>query len=143
MASNKLKVSLLVIGILALGLAGASFFVGMESPVKHLVVNDNLQTAQLIIDFNDGARKSFELEPNGENLFVLTKNKLSEEGMELDYESYSGLGELITQIGDKRGGVNDKYWQYWVNGNYAQVGASSQIVKPGDIIEWKFTDERQ
>ena len=143
MASNKLKVSLIVVSILALGLLGTSFFVGTKAPVEIPALSDIVSRTELIIETGDDARKSFELQPKGENLFVLTKNKLSEEKVEFNYESYSGLGELITQIGDKKGGANGKYWQYWVNGNYAQIGASSYIVKSGDIIEWKFTDEKQ
>lgn len=143
MVSNKLKVSLIVVGGLALCLVAASFFVGTETPTDNPVTNDTTSTVRLVIDFGDGEIKNFELEPHGENLFVLMSSKLSEEGIDVVYETFTGLGELITRIGDKKGGDGGKYWQYWINGNYAQVGASSYIPKAGDIIEWKFTDEKQ
>lgn len=143
MASNKLKVSLIIVSVLALGLLSASFFVNTGTLIETPVINGTVSRANLLIDFGEGELKSFKLEPHGENLFVLTKDKLSEEGIKLDYETYAGLGEFITQIGDKKSGANGRYWQYWVNGNYAQVGASSHIVKNDDIIEWKFTNEKQ
>ncbi|MBI3273884.1 MAG: DUF4430 domain-containing protein [Candidatus Colwellbacteria bacterium] len=143
MASNRLKVSLIIVSVLALGLLGASFLVDTEAPFEIPVASDTVSRAELIVDFGNGVPKSFALEPHGENLFVLTKNKLSQSGIELGYEKYAGLGELITRIGDKKGGTDGKYWQYWVNGNYAQVGASSYSVKPDDVIEWKFTGQAQ
>ncbi len=48
------------------------------------------------------------------------------------------MGDLITQIGDRVNGTGGNYWQYWVNNNYASVGADSYIVKGRDVIEWKF-----
>lgn len=143
MASKKLKVSLIVIAVLALGFLSASFFVGTEAPAEFPAVSDVPRAARLAIDFGDGELKSFTLEPHGENLFVLTKNKLFKERIELNYETYAGLGELITQIGDKKGGDGGRYWQYWINGAYANVGASSYVVKLGDTIEWKYTNEKQ
>ncbi len=143
MASSKLKVSLIVASVVVLVLAGVSFLVGTETPTDNSVVNNTVSTARLIVDFGDGEIKHFKLEPHGENLFLLMKGKLSEEGIDVAYETFTGLGELITRIGDKKGGDGGKYWQYWINGNYAQVGASSYVPKAGDIIEWRFTDEKQ
>jgi hypothetical protein len=33
---------------------------------------------------------------------------------------------------------NGKYWIYYINGKSAKLGISTQIVKPGDLIEWKY-----
>lgn len=137
MASKKLKVSLVIACLVILGSAGALFFVDTKVPTDNTVVSNTVLTARLIVDFGAGEIKNFEFEPNGENLFVLTKNKLSEGDIDVAYKTYKGLGELMTRIGDKESG-GGKYWQYWVNGNYAQVGASSYVPKTGDIIEWKY-----
>lgn len=140
MESKKLKVSLLVAGLIVLGFASALFFAGndqadvaYDSPAADSAV----ATARLTIDFGGGGIKNFEIKPRGENLFVLTKNKLSEEGIDVAYKTYKGLGDLIIKISNKKSG-GGKYWQYWVNGDYAQVGASSYVPKSGDVIEWKF-----
>lgn len=54
-------------------------------------------------------------------------------------QDYGQLGQLVTAIGDQVNGQDGKYWQYWLNGVYAQVGADHQSIKAGDAIEWKFT----
>jgi hypothetical protein len=144
MASKKLKFSLLVSGFIfiALVFSGALFFADTNDakiPADNHIVDSAVATARLTIDFGGGEIKNFKIEPRGENLFILTRNKLSEEGIDMAYKTYEGLGDLIIRIGDKESG-GGKYWQYWVNGNYAQVGTSSYSPKSGDLIEWKFAD---
>lgn len=59
----------------------------------------------------------------------------------LDFKTktFSGLGEFVEEIGglknDPQGG---KYWIYFINGESAKLGISTQIVKPGDLIEWNY-----
>ena len=77
----------------------------------------------------------------GETVWQIMQKALAEKGISLEYEEYDGgLGVLITKIGNKKNGDEGKYWQYFVNGEYANMGASNYIVKNGDIIEWKFTN---
>ena len=53
------------------------------------------------------------------------------------------MGELVTQIGLKKNGEENKYWQFWVNDEYAKVGVSAYIVEAGDKIKWKFTNDSE
>jgi hypothetical protein len=46
---------------------------------------------------------------------------------------------LITAINGVENGHDDRYWQYWVNGAYAEAGADTQPVHNHDVIAWKFT----
>jgi len=151
MASNKLKVNLIIIGVLSLGLFGLSYFT-VNSPLSvkdpYLIEQNSSENlhglAFISVDFGGGRRKVMEVEPDGiQDLFHTMKEKLAYDGIELYYDTYSGLGELVTQIGDEKNGAEGKYWQFWINGAYSQVGASSYVPKAGDIIEWKFTDEEQ
>ena len=146
MSPNKFRISLIVgLGVLALVLIGLSFFTIGEIPViQEFLTKPSPGSSIITIDFGDGATKTLKIQPDGvKTLFQIMKERFSEEGIELNYETYSGLGEFITQIGDKKNGEEDSYWQFWVNGAYSQVGASSYIVKVGDIIKWKFTNEKQ
>ncbi|MCX6785183.1 MAG: DUF4430 domain-containing protein [Candidatus Komeilibacteria bacterium] len=59
----------------------------------------------------------------------------------VETKDYGQLGVLITKIGDVANGQEGKYWQYWLNGVYATVGAGQQAIKTNDIIQWKFTNE--
>lgn len=50
----------------------------------------------------------------------------------------SDYGEYVQSIGEDIGGVDDKYWSFYVNGKMASVGAGSYVAKGGEKIEWKF-----
>jgi len=54
-------------------------------------------------------------------------------------KTFSGLGEFVEEInGLKNNPQENKYWIYYLNGKSAKLGISTQVVKPGDVIEWKF-----
>jgi hypothetical protein len=37
---------------------------------------------------------------------------------------------------------NNKFWQYYLNGDYGTVGADLQSVKNNDCVEWKFQEPK-
>lgn len=150
MQSNKLKISLVITAIVVAGLIGLSFWESETpviqdfSPTQNEITQVPQNTAALVVDFSGGDTRTYQLNLTGEeNLLELMQDKFEKEGVEFAYKSYSGLGSLVTNIGGKENGVTDEYWQFWVNGNYSQVGASSYIVKPNDVIEWKFTGQTE
>ena len=57
-------------------------------------------------------------------------------------QDYGDMGVLITNINRYKNGDEDKYWQYWVNGEYANVSASKYVVEDRDVMLWKFTSSR-
>jgi hypothetical protein len=72
-------------------------------------------------------------------LEVLQQLDTVDDGVRLTTKDYPGLGTLVESIGDKTNGMDDKYWQYKVNGIMPQVGADKLEVKSGDTIEWYFS----
>jgi hypothetical protein len=96
----------------------------------------------LIIDFSDGKiiTCNNQILKKGSTVFDLLKicSQNPQNPFEIEYTVYPELGVFIKRIGDKTNGENEKYWQYWVNNEYAQVGAGSYQLKEGDIVEWKF-----
>ncbi len=56
------------------------------------------------------------------------------------YESYHSV--FVSSIAGVETGTNNKYWQYWVNGKYGEVGCSKKAVENNDVIEWRFTKSR-
>jgi len=62
----------------------------------------------------------------------------AEKKVNLKTKDYAGLGKMIVKIGDLTNGQDNKYWQYWVNGKLANIGADSYQVEANDTIEWKF-----
>jgi hypothetical protein len=49
----------------------------------------------------------------------------------------STLGYFINEINDIKSTSNE-YWIFYVNGNEANVGISSYVLKPGDNVVWKL-----
>lgn len=65
---------------------------------------------------------------------ILDGNKIS-----VKFKSYSGLGYFVDGInGQNSDTLGGHYWIYYINGAKAQIGISSYILKPHDIITWKY-----
>src|SRR3989338_1410997 len=64
------------------------------------------------------------------------------EKLKIESQDYGEMGVLITAVNGVKGGEDDKYWQYWVNNEYAQVAADKQSVNARDVIMWKFTGSK-
>lgn len=80
----------------------------------------------------------------GMNVFDALKQVTSNEGIDLKYQDYGGsMGVFIEGIGGLENNYSKNlYWQYWVNGLFATIGASSYTLKSGDSIEWKYTQQQ-
>lgn len=51
----------------------------------------------------------------------------------------AGLGFFVDEIsGQKNSPSNNEFWIYYINNKVAQVGVSNYILKPNDIINWKY-----
>ena len=65
---------------------------------------------------------------------------LLRENYNIETEEFGGgLGEFVTSI-EGIGPASDEFWGFFVNGETANVGASTYITKDGDIIEWKIEE---
>ncbi len=110
--------------------------------------NEEIQqgiSVSLKIDSGEGSVKTF----NGIELkeektaFALLKKAAQENNLELSFKEYPGTGIFIESI-DNIGGdaTNNKWWQYWVNGEYATIGAGDFQLKNGDSVEWKYINSQ-
>jgi 4-amino-4-deoxy-L-arabinose transferase-like glycosyltransferase len=45
---------------------------------------------------------------------------------------------FITGIHDIENGDNGRYWQYYVNEQFADVGCSNYYLNDNDVVEWRF-----
>ncbi len=98
-------------------------------------------TVNLELDFGNGNIKAFDdikLE-EGKTVFDLLKKVTQENNLEFSFKEYPGLGVFVESIdGISNDAKINKWWQYWVNGEYAQAGASIYKFKNSDLIEWKY-----
>ena len=49
------------------------------------------------------------------------------------YDSFFIMG-----INGINNGEDDRYWQFYVNDNYSNVGCSSYYLRDNDVVSWKF-----
>ena len=149
MRISKLINPLLIFGVgLILGVVSSSFFFQRTIDKRIQDLENSFQreekeiTASLMIDFSDGRiivcnnQKLAQDQSVFDLLKICSQN--SKNPFELKYEIHPEWGAFVKRIGDKENGQEGKYWQYWVNNEYAKVGASSFRLKNGDIVEWKF-----
>lgn len=50
----------------------------------------------------------------------------------------SQYGPYVDSINGVKGGTDDKYWSFYVDGQLAQKGAAEYVTKGGEKVEWKF-----
>lgn len=78
-----------------------------------------------------------------ETLGEFMERVLVAEHIPLRFQTYGDLGRLVAAIGEYTNGTEGRYWQYWVNGAYATVGADAYRPRPGDTVQWRFTKENE
>jgi len=49
---------------------------------------------------------------------------------------------FITGIHDIENGDNGRFWQYYVNDQFADVGCSNYFLNDNDVVEWRFEPSR-
>lgn len=104
----------------------------------------DFQTLSLEFDSGDEILKFNDVEINrGENLFGVLQRVTEQNAVEFSYKDFGGdLGIFIESINNSsQQESKTKWWQYWIDGEYAQVGVLSYQVKSGDNIIFKFTDD--
>jgi hypothetical protein len=55
-----------------------------------------------------------------------------------NWDSYNSL--FVEAINGIENGEDGKYWQYYVNGEFANVGCSRYYLKDDDVVEWWFEE---
>ncbi|MEK7140269.1 MAG: DUF4430 domain-containing protein [Patescibacteria group bacterium] len=97
--------------------------------------------AHLMIDYSDGNIATCEkyLPPSSTAFDLL---KLCAEDQEkpfvFEFQDYPDLGIFIKKIGDKTGGEDNKYWEFWINHTHPEVGAGTYVLEGNEYVEWKF-----
>lgn len=87
------------------------------------------------------ATGNYQVEIQGnETVFSVLLEASKENSFTLLYTDWGDMGIFIDQIGNLKNSDDwSKFWQYWINGQYATVGCSAQLVKEGNTIEWRYT----
>ncbi len=134
--------------IIAIIFFAAGFFLGQSYQIPSMVsVNEsanqvNLEPVTYVISFSESNLIEFQNISLSEKATVLDilNSIAAENEMVLETEDYENLGTLVTKIGEMENGQENKYWQYFVNDQLPQVGASSFLLAGGERVEWKFME---
>jgi hypothetical protein len=114
-----------------------------NEPAKDFSASDLLPAADgnavLWLAFDDENKAYFEAQVV-EKMTAFDLLKQGADGLKiaLATKDYGEMGILVEKIGDYKNGDNGKFWIYYLNGKMAEVSASKQEIKAGDIIEFKF-----
>lgn len=147
--SNKNKLaSFFILGLVVVIALVVGFilpqFTPEPSPLSPVAEETQVQTLNFKFDSGDEILEFYDVEINrGETLFEVIKRVTEQNGVEFSYKDFGGeLGIFIESINNSSlQESKTKWWQYWVNEEYSQMGVSSYQVKAGDIIVFRFTDD--
>ncbi|NMC75875.1 MAG: DUF4430 domain-containing protein [Candidatus Methanofastidiosa archaeon] len=104
-------------------------------------VDSNNITVTITADFGNGYTKEWKSVKIPKDSTIFDAMKAS--GMQFDYNIQS-LGVFVTSIeGLSENRSTGRYWQYWINGEYSQLGISNIKAADKMKIEWKYTDSFQ
>lgn len=124
--SKTLVITFVVAAVLALG--GVATWLNIlrgESDKKDINTQQVKQPSDLDkISFVAEANKSVLEQLQAQNRTVEVKD--------------SQYGKYVDSINGKKGGTDNKYWTFYVDGQMADKGAADYITKGGEKIEWKF-----
>lgn len=130
--------SLIVIGVFG----GKTRLEGTKSLRSFSEVGEEVVSADLELDFGEGETKTYEdVKTQEETVLGLLLAAAQESDFEVDY-SESEMGAFVKAISGVEN-TKEKFWQFWLNGEYGQVAMDKQEIKDGDLVEIKLTSFEQ
>ncbi len=146
-----LKTSIIILMILCIG---SLFFIrngflGVEREIDVLALKQTvIGSAQLrgplpkvnyIINFGQGSvieEQLFLLKDS--TVFSLLEDLALKNHFQIETTYYAEMGVLVESIDKISNGIDNRYWQYWVNEELPMVAADKMMPNGSDSIEWKF-----
>lgn len=130
------KVALVLVLAIVLSVAGlyAALRALAPAPIPPATVSVTLHIEAA--DWN----LSYTATTNNNTVLSLLLEASAAERFSVQYLYWEDLGaSKVNAINGMRDGAGGLFWQYWVNGEYGQVGADRQILTDGDAVLWRHT----
>lgn len=109
--------------------------------------NEAQSVVSLMIDYGDDRIKTYSdlTVTDQSTVFDVLKQAAEKNNIDLQYKDFGGdLGIFIETIdGIGKDPAQKKWWQFWVNNKYSQIGSGSYKVQAKDVIQFKFTEGHQ
>jgi hypothetical protein len=99
------------------------------------------ETVTVVIDPGEGQAKTYADITLSENMTVVdVLEKLKPRGLSFESRG-NGATAFVESINGIKNAGSGKNWIYYVNDEKSTVGAGVYILKPDDVILWKYTDK--
>ena len=141
MPSKALKVTLAILIAVGLFYFGYSYNPNLKN-TSYTASQSNLTVSMMIDDGKAITGFTNQTIPADDPaVFGLLKQVTTTNNITLDYTpaaetSFNAV--FVKQVGDKKNGQNNAYWQYWVGGVQPQVGADKYNLTGGETVLWTF-----
>lgn len=129
-------ISIIVI-LVALSFSGTA----MEVPDKGNVwlENSDETSVKVVLDGNGWSIKDRIVVSQKQSVFSILKKVTDKNDITLNYKYYEKYDSyMINSINNDVNGEENKYWQYYVNGELASKGSDKIFVSNGDSVKWKY-----
>jgi len=136
---KKITILALTIFLGLLLIAGGKAFTSPKNTADNAMqVSDSSdKKAMTTVVLSEDDIRRVEVEVSGQVTALMGLKALAEkEGLELETKDYD-FGTLVQAIESMESGP-DYAWIFFVNGESSSVGASEYVLKPKDVIEWKY-----
>lgn len=132
----------------------AGFFLGQSFQVDKTAISmadsqeavpEELAPVSLMLDDGGADLKIYpqiSIEKESTVFSVLQNLSNREDDLKLDFDPPGEWGVFIKQIGEKKNGEENKYWQYFVNNKQPMVAADRYKLKGGEAIMFKFMESK-
>ncbi len=131
-----LKIAIPLLIVIALFVSAVGVGIITFGPIEKTNVE---VTATAYIDFGNGEILPFEITTKNSTAYGFLLEAANSANLAVKTTYYGEYDSIfVDSIGPYVGGDDNRYWQYYVNGEYATVGADKIIIKNGDVIEWRF-----
>jgi len=145
--SPVLKYWAAIVVALAVFLIGVSVGEEVKPSFTGIATNRDADSVSIMIDYGNGTILTESAIPLSSTTTVFSVLKLATDKRDIPliYKDYGGdLGVFVNSInGVGKDPAGKKWWQFWINNAYSQVGVSSAVVNPGDVIEFKYIQGQQ
>lgn len=142
----KKNLKFIVLALFIIGAVGLWQASVLETKNKALEPNSQEQTQKnisLTFTFTADDNKTIDyplLENNTKNLFAISQEIAGQENWDFQYKDYGEMGYLVTKINNIENGQDNRYWQYYVNGEQPQISADKYIPQSNEKIEWRYAE---
>lgn len=137
---NTLMIVIPIIAIIGAGI----FFVntGIIS-TESIKFDTDIVNVTLIIVYSNDTIDIYDIKMSNPTVYSVLIKASNDYGFSVGTKYYDQYqSHFIFSINSLAEGENNKFWQYYINGNYGIVGADLQTVKDNDFIEWKFQEPK-